>query len=297
MEIHHNFILQDNKIQKNEKRTLLVVILTFVTMIVEIFFGYLTGSMALLADGWHMGSHVGALGISFIVYKMARSKSLSKKLSFGTGKLIPLGGYTSAILLGLVSFFMIVESFGRMLNVESINYDTAIVVAIVGLVVNVLSAFILWDSHVEHDHGHTHDHNHQGAFMHVIADAFTSILAIFALLLGKHLEWSWADPVMGVIGGLVILKWSFGLIKNTLVELLDAQVSTISNEELIKLYKDFPDTKVIDFHHWRIAPNAYAVEIVIETTILRGSEIYRSLFLKKHSVEHLVIEERLIAKS
>ena len=229
----HNYVIQDSKIGSNEKKTIFVVILTFITMIVEVFYGYITGSMALLADGWHMASHVGALGISVIAYRLARSKKLNDKFSFGAGKLIPLGGYTSALMLGLVAVFMAVESFERFLNPTTINFTTAISVSVVGLVVNLLSAGLLWDSHGHdhhhHDHeDHVHDHNHKSALIHVIADAFTSVLAIVALITGKYFGWNWADPIMGIVGSVVILKWAYGLCKATIWELLDG------NSRLIK---------------------------------------------------------------
>lgn len=307
----HNYVLSDDKLSKNENRTTIVVVLTFVTMFVEVFYGYLTGSMALLADGWHMGSHVGALGISVLVYKLARSKKFNSRLSFGAGKLIPLGGYTSALLLGLVAVFMIVESLGRFIKPESIDYDMAIFVSIAGLVVNFLSALILWnggDNHHhhdhhhhdhdhdhehehDHDHDHVHDHNHEGAFMHVVADAFTSILAIIALLLGKHFSWNWADPLMGIVGALVILKWSKGLMQNTLFELLDAQVKKIKRSDIEKILSGSHRVELVDFHYWRIAPNAYACELVLCSEKIKGANYYRDLILKKYSIEHLVIEE------
>lgn len=301
----HNYVLSDNKLSKNESRTTIVVVLTFVTMIVEVFYGYLTGSMALLADGWHMGSHVGALGISVLVYKLARSKKFNSRLSFGAGKLIPLGGYTSALLLGLVAIFMMVESLGRFIKPESIEYDMAITVSIVGLVVNLLSAMILWNGgddhhhHHEHEHEHehddhhhhVHDHNHEGAFMHVIADAFTSILAIVALLLGKYFSWGWADPLMGIIGALVILKWAKGLMQNTLFELLDGQAKKIKRTDIEKIILSEHRVELVDFHFWRIAPNAYACELVLRSEKMMGASYYRDRILKEYSIEHLVIEE------
>lgn len=305
----HNYVIVDNKLSKNEKRTIFVVVLTFITMLVEIFYGYFTGSMALLADGWHMGSHVGALGISVLVYKLARSKRFNSSLSFGTGKLIPLGGYTSALLLGIVAIFMAVESIGRFLHPENIQYDVAIWVAVIGLIVNFLSALILWDGghdhgheHAhdhghddkhEHHHEHVHDHNHESAFMHVLADAFTSVLAIMALFLGKYFGWNWADPLMGIIGAVVILKWAIGLMKNTLLELLDIQAKKIKREEIEKLLSQESVVELIDFHYWRIAPSAYACEIILRSEKLMGADYYRALIEKKYAIEHLVIEERI----
>lgn len=297
----HDYLLKDNKIKSNEKKALLVVLLTFVTMIVEISFGYITGSMALLADGWHMASHVGALGISLIAYRLARSSKMDEKFSFGTGKLVPLGGYTSAIMLGLVAVFMGVESVIRFLNPVNISFSTAIIVSVAGFIVNVISAVILSDSHDHHHHegehnhhhkDHVHDHNHQSALVHVIADAFTSVLAIAALLLGKYFGWSWADPMMGIVGSIVILKWSYNLCKATTWELLDGKSKIISEDKIKNIFSDIKDAEVTDLHVWRVAPNAHACEMMVYNNNPKGTEFYRERILNEFSIEHLIIEER-----
>jgi cation diffusion facilitator family transporter len=302
---NHDYLLKDSKIKSNEKKTLIVVLLTFVTMVIEVSFGYLTGSMALLADGWHMASHVGALGISLIAYKLARSSKMEKKFSFGTGKFVPLGGYTSAIMLGLVALFMGVESVIRFLNPVTISFSVAILVSVVGLVVNVVSAIILSDSH-EHHHNHdqdninssnhhkehVHDHNHQSALIHVIADALTSVLAIVALLLGKYFGWHWADPMMGIVGSIVILKWAYNLCKATVWELLDGNSKTITHEQIKSIFLDVEDAEVSDLHIWRVAPNAIACEMMVYNNSPKGSEFYRKRILREFAIEHLIIEER-----
>ncbi len=294
----HDYVIQDSKIGSNEKRTILVVILTFITMIVEVSYGYITGSMALLADGWHMASHVGALGISVIAYRLARSKKLNEKFTFGAGKFIPLGGYTSALMLGLVAIFMGVESFERFLNPTNINFSTAINVSIVGLIVNLLSAVLLWNSHEhhhhdhEHSHDHVHDHNHKSALIHVIADALTSVLAIFALILGKYFGWNWADPIIGIIGSIVILKWAYSLCKATVWEILDGNSQVIGKDKIKEIFKENEDVEITDLHIWRIAPNAHACEVMIYNNNPRGSEYYRDKIQKKFNIEHLIIEER-----
>lgn len=297
----HDYVIKDSKIGSNEKKTIFVVILTFITMIVEVSYGYITGSMALLADGWHMASHVGALGISVIAYKLARSEELNKKFTFGAGKFIPLGGYTSALMLGLVAVFMGVESFERFLNPTNIDFSKAIGVSIAGLVVNILSAFLLWDSHDHHhhhhdhenSHDHVHDHNHKSALIHVIADAFTSVLAIVALMAGKYFGWNWADPIMGIIGSLVILKWAYGLCKGTVWELLDGNSKLIKEDDLRNLFSDHEDVEITDLHIWRIAPDAHACELMVFNDNPRGSEFYRELIQKKFDIEHLIVEERV----
>lgn len=295
----HDYVIQDSKIGSNEKKTIFVVILTFITMIIEVSYGYITGSMALLADGWHMASHVGALGISVIAYRLARSKKLNNKFSFGAGKLIPLGGYTSALMLGLVAVFMAVESFERFLNPTAINFSTAISVSVLGLIVNLLSAGLLWDSHDHHhdhhhhDHDdHVHDHNHKSALIHVIADAFTSVLAIIALITGKYFGWNWADPIMGIVGSIVILKWAYGLCKGTVWELLDGNSKLIKKEDIRELFSKEDGVEVTDLHIWRIAPNAHACELMIYNNDLKGSEYYREKVLQHFSIDHLIIEER-----
>ncbi len=293
----HDYVVKDNKLGSNEKKTFFVVILTFITMVVEISYGYITGSMALLADGWHMASHVGALGISLIAYRLARSKKLNAKFSFGAGKLIPLGGYTSALMLGLVAIFMAVESFERFFNPRDIVFSTAIWVSVIGLVVNLVSALILGDSHDHHDDhhhhdDHVHDHNHQSALVHVIADAFTSVLAIVALLLGKYFGWNWADPMMGIVGSIVILKWAYSLCKATVWELLDGNSKLISEDQIKKLFEEESEVEISDLHIWRIAPNAHACEMVVYNNNPKGSEFYRDIILAQCNIEHLIIEER-----
>ena len=292
----HNYVILDKKISSNEKKTIFVVILTFITMIVEIFYGYITGSMALLADGWHMGSHVGALAISIIVYRFARSKKINSMFAFGSGKLIPLGGYTSALMLGLVAIFMAVESIERFISPQEINFKTAMMVAVIGLVVNLLSAYLLWDHHEEddHDHGHTHvhDHNHQSALVHVIADALTSVLALIALFLGQFYGLNWADPLIGIIGAAVILKWAYGLCKVTAWELLDGTSDLIKEEDIKKLFADDAQIKITNFHYWRIAPSAHACEMTIISKELKGADYYHKIIQNKFSIEHLMIEEK-----
>ncbi len=292
----HDYIAKDETIRTNEKKILWVIGLTLVTMIAEIAFGYITGSMALLADGWHMGSHVGALGISWLAYRLARSSKMKYHFSFGTGKFVPLAGYTSALLLGVVAFMMVVESIERLMNPTQIDFSMAIIVAIIGLIVNLVSALILQNSH-HHDHGpcdhkHTHDHNHESAFMHVLADAFTSVLAIAALLLGRYLGYNWADPLMGIIGAIVILKWGYGLCKNTAWELLDGHAKEVSTQKIREVIEQLDGVKLLDLHVWRLAPNAHACEIIISSKELKGSDFYRNKILEIVQVEHLVIEEK-----
>src|SRR5580698_8223109 len=210
-----------------ERNTRRVIVLTAVMMGVEILAGWRFHSMALLADGWHMGTHVAAFGITAIAYAMARRHRESSRFSFGTGKFDVLGGYTSALILGIVALFMAGESVQRFFSPLAINYNESIAIGLVGLCVNVVSALML-----KHDHGHAHDHSHghghghedlnlKAAYVHVIADAVTSILAISALVAGKFLGWVWMDPVMGLVGSAVVAQWAFGLLRDTSEILLD----------------------------------------------------------------------------
>lgn len=225
--------------------------------------------------------------------------------------LSPLGGYTSAIMLAAVAILMAVESTHRFLNPTAIKFETAILVAIIGLVVNILSALLLWDSHDhhhghghhhghdhDHDHNHdqVHDHNHRSALLHVIADALTSVLAIGALLSGKYYGWNWADPIIGILGSIVILKWAWGLAKDTVWELLDGNAKLFDHEEIRALFSHDEDIEIADLHIWRIAPNAHACEIMIYNCKLQGGEYYREKILEKYNISHLIVEERLCTK-
>jgi len=298
----HSYLSKDARIARNEKRTAWVVVLTAVAMVIEIVFGYLTGSVGLLADGWHMASHVCALGVSLAAYRLGRSPQFAERFTFGTGKIIPLGGFTSALALAFVAFFMFVESTFRFLNPVTVDFATALWVASFGLLINLLSAWLLFDPHHyhhhhhehEHDHQHEiHDHNHEGAFLHVVTDALTSVLAIIGLFLGRELGWIWADPAMGVVGALVILKWSYGLMKVSALELLDAKPSSVREEEVIKIFKELSDTEVTDVHVWRLAPNVLACEIMVCTPTLRGSDFYREKISQRFQIAHLIVEERI----
>lgn len=285
----HNFVENDPHISKNETRTFWVVCLTALMMVAEIIAGYLTGSMALLADGWHMASHTAALGISVITYRLAKSRRLQDLFTFGAGKIIPLGGYTSAIILALMALLMASESIKRLLNPETILFDEAIIVAVIGLVVNLISAFILKDNH-SHGHSHHHDHNLKSAYLHVLADALTSVLAIFALLTGKFYGQGWMDPIIGVLGAIVILKWSYGLLKETSWELLDGHAKAYDRNEIIKNLES-RGCKIHDLHIWRIAPSAYACELVVSSESIQGSKFYREILTTEFGLHHITIEE------
>ena len=226
--------------RRSERRTWAVVILTGLTMLLEITAGYWFNSMALLADGWHMASHMVAIGLAALAYLLARRYAADHRFTFGTWKIEVLAGFASALLLVVVALFMIGESLLRFWAPAAIGFDEALVVAVVGLLVNLLSAWLLRDehdhghgddahSHAERGHAHAHgapgkDLNRHAAFIHVLTDALTSVAAIIALLGGKLFGWGWLDPAMGIIGALVILVWARGLLRDTAKALLDREM-------------------------------------------------------------------------
>lgn len=205
----------------HESKTRIVVILTAVTMVVEIVFGYWTHSMALLTDGYHMASHVLALGLSLVAYFLARRYSRTEKTSFNKEKLLALSGFTGAIILQIIAVVMAFQAVTRLLNPVQIRFSEAIIVAVVGFMVNIASAFILHHKHDEHDEHELHDHNLRSAYLHVLADGFTSLTAIIALTVGLFFNLFFLDSVSGIISSLVISKWAFGLIINSGKELVE----------------------------------------------------------------------------
>jgi len=277
----------------NERKTLLVIVLTFVTMIVEISTGILTGSMALLADGWHMGTHAMALGITWFAYIMARRYGKNTTFSFGTGKFGVLAGYTSALFLGATAVYMIVESCQRFLNPVHIGFNEAIIVAIVGLLVNILSVWVLQgDNHHHHDHhhGHHHDHNLKAAYLHVLADALTSVLAIIALLAGKYLGLAFLDPVMGLVGGVLVGSWAWGLLKSSGLILLDGYHDDKTKESIIKAIEDDQDAKIVDLHLWKLSSNSLGALITLVASTPRSAEEYRNRLGQIPHLDHITIE-------
>lgn len=210
----HDHVFLGSAHDDNAKRTLWVVALTVVMMVGEITAGYITGSMALLADGFHMATHAVALGIAAVAYGYAKRHASSQRYSFGTGKVGDLGGFASALILGMVSLGIGVESVMRLFQPTDVQFGTATLIAIAGLIVNIASALLLGHGHDHDDHDHAHhgsDNNLKSAYVHVIADALTSVLAIVALLAGRYLGWVWLDPVMGIVGAIVIARWAWTL--------------------------------------------------------------------------------------
>ncbi|MBN20960.1 MAG: cation transporter [Bdellovibrionaceae bacterium] len=287
----HDYLDSDHKLRSNQRKTTWVVALTAIMMVIEVVAGYLTRSMALLADGWHMASHAGALGISLVAYRLAQSKNLNQRFSFGAGKVIPLGGYTSAVVLAFIAILMGYHSAELLVNPVSIQFKEAIFVASVGLAVNLLSAMILFDNHHHHHEGHTHDHNLKSAYIHVIADALTSVFAIVALTLGSLYGLNWLDPVMGLVGSAVILRWAYQLCRETMWELLDGHAKRFDKDKIRRHVED-TGSEVSDLHIWRIAPDAHACELVVYSEKLKGTEFYRNHLSDQFVFEHLIVEER-----
>lgn len=282
------------KISHNERRTLFVIVLAAIMMVIEISAGYFTGSMALLADGYHMASHVGALGITYAVYQLARMESLKRHFSFGTGKFLPLGGYTSAIGLGLVSVWMAVESVHRFFYPITIKFNEAIVIAIAGLGVNLISVWILRDQHDDSEQDHVHDHNHKSAVLHVLSDALTSVAAIIALVIGKFHSAVWLDSFIGITASLVILRWAYGLCKETAWELLDGHAKNVSIGK-IKNRLEKIGVKVVDLHLWKVGPGNFVCQLILETKKQKGSDYFREELRSFLGSTHLIIEERILS--
>ena len=273
---------------RSETNTRRVVVIAFCMMVVEIGAGWLYGSMALLADGWHMGTHVAALGIALYAYRYARMHQYDRRYSFGTGKVKVLGGFTGAIVLIFVAGFMAWESVNRLFVPEIIQFDEAIGVAVLGLVVNVVSASMLKDHH--HHDGHQHDPNMRAAYLHVLTDALTSVLAIVALGLGKVVGWSWMDPLMGVVGAVIIVRWTYGLLRDTTSILLDSAQDPDKVEALRATIEEVGDCMVVDLHLWRIEASQYAVICSLVTHNPRSPDYYKERISAVVEGAHITVE-------
>ena len=287
----HSHAFGQDKKQPGEFRTFIVIAITSSMMLVEIVAGLAFGSMALLADGLHMGSHTIALSINAFAYVYARRNANNERYSFGTGKVNTLGGYTGAILLAVVASMMAWESVERLIAPISIAFNQAIIVAVLGLVVNGASVFILGINQGhghEHEH-HRHDHNLRSAYFHVLADAITSLLAIFALLVGKYFGAVWMDSVMGVVGAALVARWSLGLLKSTGVILLDQQ-SSKETQDSIRNTIENDDNRIVDLHLWAVGPDIYSAVISIVSRFPQQPEYYKSLLANDLTLDHVSIE-------
>jgi len=299
----HNFARIN---RKGESRTRWVLFLTFSTMLVEIVAGMQFHSMALLADGWHMATHVVAFMIAIFAYRYSRLHEQDQTFAFSPAKASILGGFASSIALAMVALMMIAESAQRLIQPEAIQFDEAILVAVLGLVINLLSAILLSDNdghhhggHEHHGHGHTHDHHHhhhhqdhnlRAAYLHVIADAMTSVLAIIALVSGKYYGWNWLDTVMGFVGAVIILVWAWGLIKETSPILLDQSSDADYMQAIQNTLEEDGECRVSDLHVWRLSASHHAAIVVLVTQTAKSPNYYKTLLANFVHLDHITIE-------
>lgn len=294
----HEHVFLGRSHDENARRTLLVVLLTAVMMVGEIAAGMIFNSMALLADGFHMATHAGALAVAAGAYVFAKRHAQNRRFSFGTGKVGDLAGFASALLLGVVAVGIAWESVSRLFSPMDVAFGEATIVAAIGLAVNLVSALILGGGH-HHGHGHGRDHDHahahhhdnnlRSAVVHVLADALTSVLAIIALLAGRYLGWTWLDPVMGIVGAVVIATWSWSLMRDTAAVLLDSAEPHLESE--IRQNVETPgDARVTDLHVWRVGPGAHAA--IVSYIGAARPDVIRSRLERIHQLAHITVEPR-----
>ncbi len=293
---HSHSFGQERK-RPGELRTLIVIGITGTMMAVEIVSGILFGSMALLADGLHMASHAAALSINAFAYAYARRHARSAEFSFGTGKVNALGGFSGAVLLVVFALLMAWESFGRLIHPVRIIFNQAIFVAVLGLIVNGICMFILrvdepYHSHEDYQHSptHHHDHNLKSAYLHVMADALTSVLAIVALLSAKYFRFIWMDPAMGIVGAILVARWSLGLLHTTSGVLLDRQGPERIRQKIKESIEKDDDSQVADLHLWSVGPNVYAAIIVVVAHEPATQDVYKARIPKNLGLAHISIE-------
>jgi cation diffusion facilitator family transporter len=293
----HVFLGADH--ERNERRTWLVIALTASMMVVEIVAGNVFGSMALTADGWHMSTHAAAMLISALAYLYARRQAQNPRFTFGTGKLGDLAGFASALVLAFVALLIGWESFLRFSNPVRIDFSQAILVAVIGLAVNLVSAWLLREDHDHHGHHHDHagDHRREGkdnnlraAYMHVMADALTSVLAIAALLMGSLYGWLWLDPAIGVLGALVIARWSYGLIRDAGGVLLDYLPASEDLPEEIRERIEVDGDTIHDLHVWQVGPGHHAAIVSLSSPAPKSPAAYKAMLADIHDLSHVTIE-------
>lgn len=295
----HDHHYLGEKHDANERRTWIVVALTAAAMVAEIAGGTIYGSMALVADGWHMATHAGALGIAALAYRFARRHAHDPRLAFGTGKLGELAGFASAVILAIVALLIGYESLLRLLHPVAINFELATMIAVVGLAVNLICAWLLYDEHHHHDgahdhaavhhHAHAKDHNIQSAYFHVLADAVTSVLAIAALLAGRFYGWIWLDPLAGVVGALVIASWSVGLIRSAGAVLIDATPDSRLSDA-IRRRIEIDGDRVSDLHLWRLGPGHSAVIVAVVSDRPQLPSFYKQRLMDIAGLSHVTVE-------
>ena len=286
---------------EHARRTQWVVVLTAVMMVAEIVGGSIYGSMAVVADGWHMATHAAALGVAALAYRYATRHATNPRFSFGTGKVGELAGFASAVSLAIVAALIAWQSAQRLLHPAPIGFLQAGGIAVLGLVVNLVSAALLRHDHAhdhddDHDHDHDHDHAHQdtnlrAAYMHVLADALTSVLAIIGLLAGKFLGWIWMDAAIGILGAIVITHWSIGLARNAARSLLDSHDDgPLEDAVRGRLRGQDPGTEIRDLHLWRLGPGHYALVVSLQAEQPLTPTQYRARLKDLPSLGHVTIE-------
>jgi cation diffusion facilitator family transporter len=283
-----------------ERRVLAAVVLTLVIMTAEIVVGWWSGSIALLADGVHMGTHALALGIALAGYVIARRYSADRRFSFGTGKVQELAGFASAVLLGVTAVAIAVQSIERLLAPQTIRYTEALIAAVIGLVANLVSYAILRGAGASGGHSHRHDHEHghhdhedsnlRGALLHVLADALTSVGAIGALLAGLYLGWSWLDPVVAIAAAIVIAVWSVGLVRATASVLLDREAPTALRDAVARELESDGDTRVLDLHVWSVGPGVTTAVASVVTHGTREPADYKAGLEEELGIMHPIVE-------
>lgn len=314
----HRFLGEDHA--RNERRTLVVVAVTVVMMVVEIVAGWAFGSMALTADGWHMATHAGAIGLAAAAYRFASKRSADPSFAFGAGKVGDLAGFTSAIVLAIVALAIGAESIVRLASPQPVAYAEASAIAVLGLIVNVICALLLGghghshgghgahddhghvhdhddhgDGHAHHDHGDAEahgghdDHNMRGAYLHVLADALTSVLAIAGLLAGWRFGWAWVDPAIGVVGAVVIASWSLSLARDTGRVLVDATPDS-KLAARIRTTLETGDVKVSDLHLWRVGPGHMAAIVALVTHHPEEPAAYKARLAHLNGLSHVTVE-------
>jgi cation diffusion facilitator family transporter len=293
----------------HERRTWAVIALTLATMVAEVVAGLAFGSMALLADGWHMASHASAMGITAAAYAFARRHRDNPRFTFGTGKVGDLAGYSSALLLALIAVLMAGASVRRLVDPVAIRFNEAILVAVIGLAVNLASALLLREQPhhhgADHEHGnaghhhhenrahaphHDHDHNLRAAYLHVLADALTSILAIAALTVGKFWGWTFLDPLMGIVGAVVIGRWSWGLMRQTGAVLLDHDQNRRLAAEIAAVVQAVEGTRVEDLHVWRLGQGSYGAILALRASKAHTPEFFKARLAHLEDLVHLTVE-------
>jgi cation diffusion facilitator family transporter len=288
----HNF---SGDTSSAEKRTRRVVVLTGGMMLVEIIAGYFFHSMALVADGWHMGTHVAAFVLAAVAYSYGRRHAKDARFTFGTGKVGVLGAFTSAIVLSLIAVIIAADSIHRFVVPQMIHFREAIIIAVVGLFVNLLSAFLLKDDHHHHHHGHAHEHHHdlnlKAAYLHVLADTFTALGAVVALTTGYFLGWVWLDPAMGLVGTVVIVSWAWTLLRDSGSILLDRVPASSDLPVVIREgIENDGDSRISDLHIWQVGVNKFAAIVSIVAHHPKTPEEYRQVLRIHKELVHVNIE-------